>query len=117
MKFLVDANLPLRLAKWLTNQGYDTLHTLELPEKNNTQDLDIIKLSMTEERIVVSKDSDFYEFFVLKGEPHQLLLISTGNMTNKVLMKLFEDNFQQMITLLETSKVVEVGHENIIVHF
>jgi predicted nuclease of predicted toxin-antitoxin system len=28
MKFLVDAQLPRRLAKWLAGQGCDALHTL-----------------------------------------------------------------------------------------
>jgi predicted nuclease of predicted toxin-antitoxin system len=27
MKFLVDAQLPLRLARFLQSAGYDTLHT------------------------------------------------------------------------------------------
>jgi hypothetical protein len=30
MKFLVDAQLPLRLARLLQEAGYDTLHTMKL---------------------------------------------------------------------------------------
>lgn len=36
MKFLVDAQLPKRLAQRLQAAGYDTLHTLDLPEQNRT---------------------------------------------------------------------------------
>jgi predicted nuclease of predicted toxin-antitoxin system len=31
MKFLVDAQLPRRLARFLAEQGHDVLHTRELP--------------------------------------------------------------------------------------
>ncbi|WP_394368063.1 DUF5615 family PIN-like protein [Leptolyngbya boryana] len=31
MKFLVDAQLPTRLARLLSEAGYDTLHTRDLP--------------------------------------------------------------------------------------
>jgi predicted nuclease of predicted toxin-antitoxin system len=38
MKFLVDAQLPLRLARLLQTAGYDTLHTRDLPQQNATPD-------------------------------------------------------------------------------
>lgn len=30
MRFLIDAQLPLRLARWLTQVGHDARHTLDL---------------------------------------------------------------------------------------
>jgi len=59
MKFLVDAQLPLRLARFLQNSGYDTLHTRELPQHNATPDAQINDLSIQQDRIVITKDSDF----------------------------------------------------------
>lgn len=41
MKFLVDAQLPVRLAKFLQASGYDTLHTRDLPQQNATSDTEI----------------------------------------------------------------------------
>jgi predicted nuclease of predicted toxin-antitoxin system len=32
MKFIVDAQLPRKLALWLQSQGFDALHTLDLPD-------------------------------------------------------------------------------------
>jgi predicted nuclease of predicted toxin-antitoxin system len=32
MKFLVDAQLPVKLAQLLRQKGYNTIHTKELPE-------------------------------------------------------------------------------------
>ena len=72
MKFIVDAHLPLRLSKWLTEKGYDCIHTRHLPEENLTKDKFIIDLSMQEDRIVISKDSDIYDYYVLKKQPYLL---------------------------------------------
>jgi predicted nuclease of predicted toxin-antitoxin system len=38
MKFLVDANLPFKLASNLKDKGFDTLHTDNLPNKERTTD-------------------------------------------------------------------------------
>lgn len=37
MKFLIDAQLPMRLARLLELAGYDTVHTLNLPQKMQHQ--------------------------------------------------------------------------------
>lgn len=46
MKFLVDAQLPKALARFLGKRGFDVIHTLELPNKNRTGDLDINRISI-----------------------------------------------------------------------
>jgi predicted nuclease of predicted toxin-antitoxin system len=61
MKFIIDAQLPRRLAIWLSEKGFDAIHTLDLPDKNSTSDSEISALSIREKRIVISKDSDFYD--------------------------------------------------------
>ena len=38
MKFLVDAQLPVKLAQILRQKGYDAIHTKELPHQNQTSD-------------------------------------------------------------------------------
>ncbi len=48
MKFIVDAQLPRRLAASLKWWGHDVLHTLDLPSGNRTPDWHINKLSMEE---------------------------------------------------------------------
>lgn len=41
MKFLVDAQLPVRLARLLQEAGHDIIHTRELPQQNATPDSSI----------------------------------------------------------------------------
>ena len=88
MKFIIDAQLPVRLKKWLAKNGYDVLHAIDLPEKEFTSDIDIIKFAERESRIVITKDSDFYKHHLVKGLPKRILFITTGNITNKELLRL-----------------------------
>ncbi len=76
MRFIVDAQLPKSLSDFLKWKGFDSVHTLELPDKNNTKDEWINKLSISEKRIVITKDIDFLESFLIKSEPKKLILIS-----------------------------------------
>ena len=59
MKFIVDAQLPRRLARELAAFGHDVVHTLDLPAANRTHDGDITALAIREKRIVITKDNDF----------------------------------------------------------
>ena len=59
MRFLVDAQLPARLARSLDAAGHDAVHTSQLPEGNRTTDRRITELADAEERVVVTKDRDF----------------------------------------------------------
>lgn len=59
MKFLVDAQLPARLAWFLADAGHDAVHTSELPEGNRTTDARITALADRDDRVVVTKDRDF----------------------------------------------------------
>ena len=78
MNFLIDAQLPRRMAAWLTAAGCDTIHTLDLPDGNRTTDAQIIDMADLEQRVVISKDADFVDTHILQGRPAKLLLISTG---------------------------------------
>jgi predicted nuclease of predicted toxin-antitoxin system len=37
MKFLVDAQLPRRLAQWLQAEGHEAVHTRDLPKGNRAE--------------------------------------------------------------------------------
>lgn len=114
MKFLVDAQLPRRLKKWLVDRGHDAIHTLDLPDKNRTSDDFISSLSMREKRVVISKDSDFFDRFFRKLEPHKLIYLTTGNITTDELIGIFERNFDRLLAEIEVGNVVEVSQTSII---
>lgn len=117
MKYIVDAQLPKRLTRWLVEYGVEAKHTLDLPDKNDTHDLDIIKLSVAEDFIIISKDEDFIQYRMVKGVPERLLSITTGNIVNNKLIKLFEANFPSINALFkEGAKVIELSNEAVTVH-
>jgi predicted nuclease of predicted toxin-antitoxin system len=116
MKFIVDAQLPVRLSQLLKSMGHDALHTKELALKNATPDTEINTLSIREQRIVITKDSDFWDSFYVSQEPYKLLLITTGNISNKDLESLFVKNLEQLVDLLENNSVVEMSRDTVIVH-
>jgi predicted nuclease of predicted toxin-antitoxin system len=115
MKFLVDAQLPRRFAQWLNEAGHDALHTLDLPKKNLTSDSELITRAMRDDRIVISKDADFVQTFLVTGEP-PLLLISTGNITNAELEKILRANLSGIETAFASSKFVEITRDALVVH-
>ena len=117
MKFLVDAHFPRRLSYQLIDNGEDSIHTLDLPSKNNTTDIELINRADAESRIIITKDSDFIRYRILKGKPDRILMVTTGNIINKELIKLFEVNFPNIKSLFENgSKVIEVDNTSIIIY-
>ena len=116
MKFLIDAQLPRRLATELKQARFEATHTLDLPEGNRTTDQALIKLSITAQSVLITKDSDFVQSFLLKREPWKLLLISTGNISNDELMKLFQLNIAQIAESFRTFDFIELNRTSLICH-
>jgi len=79
MKFIVDAQLPKSVSDYVCTRGYDCIQTLQLPNKNETSDKERISICTEEKRVVITKDSDFLESFIVNGKPEKLILVKTGN--------------------------------------
>lgn len=116
MKFLVDAQLPRRLAYWLQEQGHGVIHTRDLPQGNRTTDSMINDISLRDNRVVVTKDDDFVHSVLLHRKPYKLLLVSTGNIKNEELELVFQKNISQIVEALTTFGFVEIDRTRVIVH-
>ena len=116
MKFLIDAQLPRSLARQLSVAGHDAVHTLDLPLGNRTPDEDIQTVAISQGRIVVTKDSDFVNAFILRGPPPKLLLVSTGNSSNEFLLSLFAANLPGLVSAFAMHDFVELGNTAITIH-
>lgn len=116
MNFVVDAQLPRRIAAWLRGSGHEAIHTLELPEANRTSDAAITELADREQRVVITKDADFVESHILQGRPAKLLLISTGNISNRELEAILIPNLSALVAALQTSNFVELSRRGIMIH-
>ena len=116
MNFLIDANLPRRIARIFQERGHSAVHTLDLPEGNATADAALLDYSDANNCVITTKDSDFSTSFWLQNRPQKLLLISTGNIRNADLDNLLVANFDQLIDALAENRYVELTLEHVIVH-
>lgn len=116
MKFLLDAQLPLRLAQQLSDRGHDVLHTSEMPDANRTTDAEVARRADTEGRVVITKDRDFRDGHLLRAVPQRLLIVATGNITNNELLALFDHHLDVIATALEEARFIELTPERLILH-
>ena len=59
--------------------------------------------------MVVTKDRDFRDSHLLTGSPRRLLVVATGNITNSVLLGLFEEYVQAIVAAFDEADYVELG--------
>jgi predicted nuclease of predicted toxin-antitoxin system len=108
VNFLVDAHLPPALCALLRENGHDARHTRDLPQGNRTRDTQINELSIREQRVVITKDSDFFHTHLLLGRPHRLLLVCTGNLGVRDMLNLFRRQLPTILAALERNTLVEL---------
>lgn len=116
MRLLVDAQLPIRLANALGALGHDVVHTSQLPLGNRTPDAEVSRIADGDGRVVVTKDRDFVDSHVLAASPRSLLLVSTGNISNDELLRLFLANTAAIESAMTTSTLVELSRDAIVIH-
>ncbi len=115
MKFIVDAHLPKKLSDFLTWKGYDSIHTLNLPNGNKSKDSEINTLSLNEKRVLISKDLDFVESLIISKKPYKLITISAGNISNKQLIEIFKQNIDYIVLALKETRFIEITNQKIII--
>jgi len=113
VRFLIDAHLPPGLCALLLEAGHDATHTKALPEQNRTKDSVINELSFRDERIVVTKDADFYHSHLLHGRPWKLMLVRTGNIRTRDLRALVSRHLPAIISSLEKNTLIELSREGV----
>ncbi len=106
MKFLLDAQLPPSLKQVFKNKGFDCIHTLDLELGNGTPDKIINKISVAEQRILITKDSDFFDSFIINNEPYKLILVKLGNTSKKDLIQFFTNRFNDIIEKIKVENMI-----------
>jgi predicted nuclease of predicted toxin-antitoxin system len=102
------------MTTWLVAAGCEAIHTLDLPDGNRTTDEQIKTVADQEQRVVVSKDVDFVDSHLLKKRPGKLLLISTGNISNRDLEALIVPLIPVILQEFQTNLFLELGPGGII---
>jgi len=115
MKFLIDAQLPHLMCEVLHQRNHNAIHVKQLSEGDDTSDKTIIKIADVENRIVITKDSDFYYSHITTGKPSKLLLIKTGNVKNKQLLTLIRTNISLIGSLFENCDFLELNSQGVVI--
>jgi len=97
MKFLLDAQLPPSLKEVFISKVITVFIRLIWTLVIIHPDKVINELSIKENLVLITKDSDFYESFIIKNEPYKLILVKLGNTSRKELILFFEDHFTEII--------------------
>ncbi len=101
LRFLIDTQLPPKLAEILNQRGCEAVHTVSYLDGPLMKDRSLIEIATAEQRIIITKDSDFLDYFLLKGAPPQVLLLQIGNVKNRRLFDAFRANLAQIQALFE----------------
>jgi predicted nuclease of predicted toxin-antitoxin system len=111
MKFLLDAQLPPSLKQIFISNGYDCMHTLDLELGNETPDKIINTISIAEQRILITKDSDFFHSFIVNHEPYKLILVKLGNTGKNELIKFFSERLKEITDKLKDEEMIVLSKD------
>jgi predicted nuclease of predicted toxin-antitoxin system len=108
VRFLIDTQLPRRLAAWVRAQGNDADHVLDLALAQSKDNA--IWLAATESgAIIVSKDEDFATWIVAGRAGPSVLWLRTGNGSTPDLHSILERIWPSVVARFEAGeRLVEV---------
>ena len=98
--FLVDAQLPPALAKWLISQGHAASHVLDLGLER-ADDRAIWNRAIEIGAVILTKDEDFAVRVVLEPGGPSVVWVRFGNTTRAELLTRFEHHLQGVLDALE----------------
>ena len=102
MIFWVDAQLPPKLAAWLTETFAVEARSLRFLGLRDAEDEVIFQAAReTEQCVIISKDSDFVDLVLRLGIPPQVLWVTCGNVTNQRLRVLFSKVFMNEVQYMQ----------------
>lgn len=108
MRFLIDEQLPALLVDVLVSKGYEAIHVNTLGSDERISDSAVIQRSVDEEYVVITKDVDFLNSFLIKNQPKKLVYVVTGNIKNRELLNLFRQLIHELVEQLMTHSVIEL---------
>ena len=111
MNFIIDAQLPDSLCEYF--RDCDCIHTSKLKDGNQSRDSSINELSLKENRVVITKDTDFYYSYIASQKPYKLILVKLGNMRLSELKRYFENNCNKIKEIIEENSFIVLENNRI----
>ena len=118
LQFIVDTQLPPALAEFFRKKGVNATHVVDYPSGALTTDSEIISIAIKENRIVISKDFDFFDYFLLKNYPPAVLLLQVGNIKNRDLFVFIENHLEAICKYFaeDIKRMILINRHKIVIY-
>ena len=105
MRFLVDAQLPPALARWLAAEGRHTEHVAD-HQMAAASDAVIWDFALRSGAAIITKDEDFAQRRVLSGTGPAVVWVRLPNTRRRELLAWFEAALPQVLSALERGETL-----------
>ncbi|MGD8643444.1 MAG: DUF5615 family PIN-like protein [Chromatiales bacterium] len=105
MRFLVDAQLPPAVARWLTEEGHDAQHVFDLGLHRAT-DRAIWAKARELTAAIITKDEDFVTLVTLDPAGSPVVWLRAGNTTTQALLEWLAPLLPRIIDALDAGETV-----------
>ena len=111
IKFIVDMGVSKKVEDWLLKNDYDIKAICDIDPR--MRDIDVLRLAVTEKRMVITMDKDFGELVFNSGLNHYgvlLLRLEDANSDKKVktiqeILEKYEDKLQNNFCVYQNEKL------------
>lgn len=100
MNFLVDVQLPPVLAEWIVSQGHGATHVFDWGLQS-VDDAVIWDRARNEQAVIINKDEDFVDRWLLSDLPVPLVWVRKGNCSNRARFMWLEPLWPDAVQRLE----------------
>ncbi len=108
MRFVIDAQLPPALARWLDDRGHLAEHVVDIGMQDADDSL-IWRYALEKKAILVTKDEDFPHRLRLGGTAPVVLWLRIGNTSRRALLHRFEPLLPQIEAMVQQGeRLIEV---------
>jgi predicted nuclease of predicted toxin-antitoxin system len=105
VNFIIDAQLPPALARWLTSQGQVATHVFDLGF-NAADDSLIWQYALTNKAVIITKDEDFADRWLMSERLVPLVWLRKGNCSTRVLLQWLQPLWAEVLRRLEQGEQV-----------
>ena len=105
MRFLVDAQLPPALARWLADQGYSAEHVVD-HNLEAASDAKIWNFAQSTGAVIITKDEDFARRKAVNETGPPVIWIRLPNVRRRTLLAWFETTLPEILTALERGETL-----------
>ena len=108
MKFLIDNQLPVRLAVYLRSRGHECRHVLD-EGLDEADDLTVWTRAHRVGYVLVTKDEDFIFLANRPSDTGRMIWVRLGNCRNDALIEAFDRVLESIVAAIEGGqRIVEL---------